>query len=346
MKLHASTAWTQRRAIGGALALGLTLAASACGGRAAPWPVPPTLSLDLKIAVSATKVPLLQPVTVQLDLYRRADLEVEWAPAIDAKDFLAEITKAKEVPFGAGHWLHTTIVLRPVRGPGELVLPPFVAKAKDGSGSASTPEQTFVIESVIGEHGAAIEAPADPFPTPSRLLWWLAGGAGLLALAMLAFVAWRRRRRLRPHPDAVPVPAHVAALRELARLRTAPRTTLAQVEAFYVQVSQVLRVYLEGRFGLRAPERTTEEFLRELESGDPKSGAQLAREHKRELERFLSQCDLVKFAAVVPGENEHVATFALAEAFVESTRPDRAHHSVSSAVPPDRPQPSPAEASA
>ena len=42
-----------------------------------------------------------------------------------------------------------------------------------------------------------------------------------------------------------------------------------------------------------------------------------------ELERFLEQCDLVKFAAVVPGENEHLATFALAEAFVESTRADR-----------------------
>ncbi|HEX5053590.1 MAG TPA: DUF4381 family protein [Planctomycetota bacterium] len=292
---------------------------AACGGGAAPWAEPPSLPIDLKIAVSATKVPLLQPVTVQLDLYRRADLEVEWNPTVDAKDFLAEITTAAEVPFGAGRWSHTTIVLRPVRGPGELVLPPFVAKAKDGSVSASTAEQKFVVESVLGEHGAAIEAPGEPFPAPSRLGWWLAGGALLVALATAVLFAWRRRQRLRPHPEAVAVPAHVRALRALARLRSAPRTTPAQVEGFYVEVSQVLRVYLEERFGLRAPERTTEEFLRELESGD-----QLAREHRRELERFLSQCDLVKFAAVVPGEAEHTATFGLAEAFVESTRADRA----------------------
>jgi len=103
------------------------------------------------------------------------------------------------------------------------------------------------------------------------------------------------------------------------RLRGSPRTTAAQVDAFYVDVSSVLRVYLEERFGLRAPELTTEEFLLGLESGD-----QLARGHRAELERFLTQCDLVKFAAVVPGENEHLATFALAEAFVESTRADRA----------------------
>ena len=107
--------------------------------------------------------------------------------------------------------------------------------------------------------------------------------------------------------------------RALQRLRSAPRTTAAEIEAFYVEVSAVLRLYLEERFGLRAPERTTEEFLRELESG-----AALAREHRAELKQFLSQCDLVKFAAYRPSENDHLATFAIAEAFVERTRADRA----------------------
>jgi hypothetical protein len=121
-----------------------------------------------------------------------------------------------------------------------------------------------------------------------------------------------------PHREAVALPPHVKAQRALARLRTAPRATSAQVEAFYVDVSDVLRTYLEERFGLRAPERTTEEFLHDLEVGD-----QLAREHRAELERFLSQCDLVKFAGAVPGEPEHLATFALAEAFVHTTAGDR-----------------------
>ena len=85
-----------------------------------------------------------------------------------------------------------------------------------------------------------------------------------------------------------------------------------------MQVSDVLRVYLEERFGLRAPERTTEEFLRDLEGGEA-----LARGHRAELERFLSQCDLVKFAAARPTEHDHLATFALAEAFVATTAGDR-----------------------
>ncbi len=84
-------------------------------------------------------------------------------------------------------------------------------------------------------------------------------------------------------------------------------------------MSGVLRRYLEDRFGLHAPERTTEEFLRELEFGDA-----LARGHRAELRRFLMQCDLVKFARHQPVERDHVETFELASAFVESTRSDRA----------------------
>jgi hypothetical protein len=287
-----------------------------CGGAAGPWTEPPAAKLDLELAVSATKVGLLEPITVHLDLFRMADVEVDFAPKVDAADFLAEVTTQPERQLHGGRWQRTTLVLRPVRGPAELVLPPFVAKAKDGS-TASTPEQRIVVESVLAGHGAAIEAPGEPFPSPSRFWWWVVGGTMAGLLVGVLQVLWRARRP-RAQPDEVGLPPHVKALRALARLAGAPRTTEAQVEAFYVEVSAVLRVYLEERFGLRAPERTTEEFLRELEGGD-----QLAREHRAELERFLSQCDLVKFAAVVPDERQHLATHALAEAFVSATRPDR-----------------------
>lgn len=299
-----------------AVALAAVLVA-ACGGPPAPWSEPPPMALDLKIEVSAQRTALLQPVTVHLDRYRRSDLEVEFAPAVDKNDFLAETKVEPEVEFGAGRWQRTTLVLRPVRGPGELVLPSFVAKAKDGSVAASTKETKLVVESSIGEHGKALEAPAEPFPERPRTLLW-ASLAGLALLLLGAGFLLLRRRARGPLPREVAVPPHTRALRALARLRTAGRTTPAQIEAFYVEVSNVLRTYLEERFGLRAPERTTEEFLRDLEGGD-----QLAREHRAELERFLSQCDLVKFAALVPTENDHLATFALAEAFVETTRPDR-----------------------
>lgn len=303
----------------GTIALLCVLAAC---GPAPPWTETPSVPLDLKITVSAEKVALLQPVTVDLDLFAAAGLEVEFDPKVDDKDFVVDSQTRTETTLGTGRWRRTTLALRP-RRLGEIVLPSFVAKSKDGQ-AASTGERRIAVESLLAGQTAAIEAPGEPFPAPSRWLWWSAIGAGLIGGGAAMFFVLGRRR-LQAQASGIEVPPHVKALRALQRLRTAPRTTAAQVDAFYVEVSSVLRVYLEERFALRAPELTTEEFLLGLESGD-----QLARGHRAELERFLRQCDLVKFAAVVPGENEHLDTFALAQAFVESTRADRGAAEVSS----------------
>ena len=118
------------------------------------------------------------------------------------------------------------------------------------------------------------------------------------------------------------------------------RATEAEIAAFYVGVSQVLRVYLEDRFGLHAPERTTEEFLRDLDGSE-----QLIREHRTELKGFLTQCDMVKFAKLLPSEAEHDKTYQLAESLIESTRVDRIPGSSEAGdEPADRPSTPPAGA--
>ncbi|MEY2408782.1 MAG: hypothetical protein QOF48_1452, partial [Verrucomicrobiota bacterium] len=66
---------------------------------------------------------------------------------------------------------------------------------------------------------------------------------------------------------------------------------------FCTEVSDTIRFYLEERFTLRAPERTTEEFLLEL-----RSSRHLTRDQKESLGAFLESCDLVKFARFEPTE--------------------------------------------
>lgn len=302
---------------GGWLVVCLLALLASCRDAAAPWPQPPAAALALELDCKAGSVALLEPFTLHLDLYRRADLDVEFAPEAPAADFLSEVSRAPEVPFGSGFWQRITMVLRPVRGPGELELPGFTARAKDGSIAASTPAQVLTVTTSLAAAGPEIEAPSTPLPAP--LPW----GAFLLAAVALVVVVLALRwlwpaRRVAAQPHAVALPCHVKAQRAFLRLRSLPRTTPAEIAAYYIELSQVLRVYLEERFGLRAPERTTEEFLRDLEGGD-----QLAREHRAELQQFLGCCDLVKFAAQVPGEVEQASVLAIAERFVAATRPDR-----------------------
>ena len=316
----------------------LLLAACAEPDVPLPWSAPPEQPLDLRVTVRPLHVALLQPITVTLDRYRADGVEVSFQPVVEDERFVTDrITKAEERAFGDGWVQRTELVLLPVAGPGELQVPAFAAETVVAAGEepqvATTDEVTITVDSALqGEHGSGIEAPGGPFA--ARTNWWLwGGGAAALLLAGAALARWFARRRRAPDdPLTVAVPAHVRALRELQRWRGAPRGTPAEVAAFYVGVSQVLRVYLEERFGLHAPERTTEEFLRDLESADT-----LARAHRAELERFLQQCDLVKFAAVVPGEEEHQRTFELAEAFIESTRADRIEREAATARPSEVP---------
>ncbi|MFT4840182.1 MAG: hypothetical protein ACI8UD_003939 [Planctomycetota bacterium] len=289
-----------------------------------PWQAPPTLLLDLRVTLDRTEVGLLQPVMVTVDRYRQNDVEVSFAPIVPDTQFVTQDSKvSEERSYGDGWWQRTTIILLPIDGPGDLKIPPFSAETVVPAGEvaqvATTPEQVLTVTTTLAaEHGAEIEAPGDPFPTPAGYLWYL---IALAAVLLIAGIVWWRRSRQQNRSQAVTVavPAHIKAIRQLLRWKDAPRTTPAEIDAFYVGVSHVLRVYLEDRFGLHAPERTTEEFLHDLDGS-----IQLVRDHGLELRRFLSQCDLVKFARLVPTDADHQMTYEMAESFVESTRADRA----------------------
>ena len=82
------------------------------------------------------------------------------------------------------------------------------------------------------------------------------------------------------------------------RLREA-LSLIDQPQPFCFAITEILRTYLEQQFGMRAPDRTTEEFLTELQRS-----AVLDRRHKALLEDFLTRCDLVKFAREEPGQAE------------------------------------------
>ena len=61
-----------------------------------------------------------------------------------------------------------------------------------------------------------------------------------------------------------------------------------------------------------------EEFLVEVEKGNSLDLA-----HRHGLRAFLLQCDLVKFARLLPQPSVHEETFKTAEIFIEATREDR-----------------------
>jgi hypothetical protein len=151
-----------------------------------------------------------------------------------------------------------------------------------------------------------------PVPIPDYWLYfWIA--LGVLALLLLGFFAWKfwLKKAFAPKP-VPPLPPHVRARRKL-------KEALAQMndpKLFVSDCSDAIRVYLEESFDLRAPERTTEEFLHELQKSH-----RLAENVKASLGEFLSRCDLVKFAKYEPTQMELEDLHNAAIRIVEETEP-------------------------
>jgi hypothetical protein len=151
-----------------------------------------------------------------------------------------------------------------------------------------------------------------PLIIPSGWEWlWLT--LAVLAVLAIVAVAWWLWNRARSRVPVVPlVPAHIRAKEALAKALE----IISQPKEFCILVSDTVRMYLEERFNFRAPERTTEEFLRELSETNL-----LTPDQKESLGRFLESCDLVKFAKYEPGENELRELHSSAVRLVEETEP-------------------------
>lgn len=152
--------------------------------------------------------------------------------------------------------------------------------------------------------------PPMEIPTGWEWLWWTLGILALLAVLLgLALFIFRRRKRVIAEPV---IPAHERARRKLE----AALDLFDQPKPFCTVVSDAVRLYLEERFGLRAPERTTDEFLADLSNSSALTQAQ-----KESLQGFLSACDMVKFAKYEPQRTELEALYKSALRLIEETEP-------------------------
>ena len=141
--------------------------------------------------------------------------------------------------------------------------------------------------------------------------FWFALAATALVIVVLILISGIKRAALVARKSA-----YDQAIERLSELRGAGLPEDDEIDSWYVELSSVIRHYLEGRFSVRAPELTTEEFLREAQRS-----AELSATHRQTLGDFLARCDRVKFAGDRPSPSEQNEAMAGALRFVKETRP-------------------------
>ena len=156
-----------------------------------------------------------------------------------------------------------------------------------------------------------LEAP-EPFRLPYGIIF-----AVLAAVVLIGWIIRARRMKNTAQENADAMQrAHADALAELERLFALIDSE--QSRPYAIESSAIIRRYIEVRFNLAAPNRSTEEFLAEAQHS-PK----LAPEYQTLLADFLQCCDLLKFARTFADRRELTQLHQAAISFVKETAPAR-----------------------
>jgi len=208
---------------------------------------------------------------------------------------------------------------------GDYTIPPMVAHFwKNGEKEANrhevqTEELQIRVASLLSESitDMVMHDIVPPISLPRTYSKWMLSGvsAGVIAVAMVAGILIYRKRKAGRHATERRIPAHERAYDALAALTEQGLMEKGEIKRFYRQISDILRHYIEDRFGLTAPEQTTEEFLISL-----KESKGVIREYNSLLKTFLSGCDLVKFAEHQPATEDIQVMFDSCKAFISGTQ--------------------------
>ena len=205
---------------------------------------------------------------------------------------------------------------------GMFKVPPFVFSVIPNSGTPYTIQtdsfsllvQTVAVDTTKGFKG--IKNIIYVKSTWRDYIWYFIGGIILIILTIFVVLYFIRNKKIAPPKPQGPVESlQDKTLRLLSELDMRQLWQKNQVKEYYVELTDIIRNYIEERFHTPAMELTTDELLYKV---------QLHRElqpYQTLLSVILHTADLAKFAKAQPLPQEHTDAMEKAREFVNTSRP-------------------------
>ena len=203
---------------------------------------------------------------------------------------------------------------------GDLEIPVFEFFWYDSEGNQNvvkSPTRNIYIKSILPADTTGLEIKDIIGPKPLPRHWWPYIIAILVAAAVGVFIYWLYKRKMKAVeiPQAPLEPPYDAAIRQLTVLKGKDLPGKGKIKQYYIELSDIVRYYIQGRFNIIAVEATTYELKRSLNHPD------LVREKSSKALSFLSRTDMVKFAKHTPEQNFIAEDYDLVKDFVVTSKP-------------------------
>ncbi len=146
---------------------------------------------------------------------------------------------------------------------------------------------------------------------------WIVGIAAILSVISYLIYYFSKKKPIPVFIEEKPkplLPAHTIALQKLDKLKEKKLWQNDKVKQYHIELSEIVREYLENRFYISALEQTTYEIFQNIRS------FQMNDEAKEKLKQLLTISDLVKFAKEWPLATENETCMNYAYEFIEKTK--------------------------
>jgi len=204
-------------------------------------------------------------------------------------------------------------------------VPPVYAEIKDDAGikrfySDYSHLQVMRVKMAPPDTTAKIFDIIKPYRSPvtfGELLPWIITLILAVALVWGAVLLFKKFKKNKTGDEPVTNadPAHIIAFRELEKLKEEELWQKGELKYYYTRLTEILRAYLENRYGVCSLEMTTSETLEALlKTGFKKD------EYYALLKTILNGSDLVKFAKYKPDPAENEEHFNNSWKFVDNTK--------------------------
>lgn len=198
---------------------------------------------------------------------------------------------------------------------GEYTIPALTAQFKSDNGveDISSDPYNLAVTSLLEESDTELKDIFGFHKIRSKYFFHILFGILFTLLLIIALVTYYLKC---PKKIIIPPTPQELAIKALTALKAEGLSEKGEFKLFYTKLSNILRSFIEHQFSLSAPERTTEEFLPEIENNPIFQNAQ-----RKLLQDFMRQSDLVKFAKYIPENNVAEQAYQICYEFILSACP-------------------------
>ena len=279
--------------------------------------------ISVKATLEPNEILIGQQSTYKLELIQPATEKVSWPQFSDTLATNVQILeklKTDTAKISDGRISISTEYLVSSYDSGFYYVPEFLfetATEKVTSNPVGLTVNTVQVNEQTDDINAEKNIMFAPFSWIELARWSGIGLAAVLIIAIIVLLLMRfvfnKKVTILPETPEVVLPAHVVALQKLEQIKTEKIWQQGQIKQFYTDITDVIREYLSGAYGINAMEMTTDEIVALVKKNKDLDEIRLV------LKDMLELSDLVKFAKFVPLENENEKAVLDAFMIVEKT---------------------------